>query len=53
MVKRNSNLPSSDGGIITGLDSSYHSKITFSPKLVILFAIVCVFIIWLITFISK
>ena len=53
MVKKGISLPSGQGGLVTSFNSNLHSKIKFPPKVVILFCLICVFIIWIITFLSK
>ena len=39
-------LPSGQGGLIGGFSSSHKTKVEFSPKLVLYFALFVVFLIW-------
>ncbi|MFW5704849.1 MAG: hypothetical protein ACOCXG_03310 [Nanoarchaeota archaeon] len=48
MAKRQGgvSLPSGQGGLLGGLSSSYKTKVTFGPKVVIYFALLVVVFIW-------
>mgnify|MGYP006270275801 CR=1 len=45
-------LPSGQGGLVGGFSTSYKSKISFSPKLVIVFSLLVVIFIWIL-FVSS
>ena len=45
--KQGVSLPSGQGGIIGGVESAYHTKVEFSPKFVIFFAILVVIVVFL------
>ncbi|MCA9486906.1 hypothetical protein H6501_04515 [Candidatus Woesearchaeota archaeon] len=45
--QRGISLPSGQGGLIGSVSSTYHSKIGFSPKFVVVFSLLVVFIIFL------
>ncbi len=45
--QRGVNLPSGQGGLLGGFTSSYKTNYQFSPKVVIAFALLVVFFIWL------
>jgi preprotein translocase subunit Sec61beta len=48
MAKRGGiSLPSGQGGLVAGLSTSYKSKIEFSPKFVVVFAIAIVVFVFL------
>lgn len=40
-------MPSGQGGLTGSFSTTYHTKIEFSPKLVIYFSLAVVFFIWL------
>lgn len=44
---RNVSMPTGQGGLIGGFDSSLKTKIEFGPKFVIVFAILVVVFIWI------
>ena len=45
--QRGVSLPSGQGGLIGGVSSSYHSKVTFSPKFVIVFSLAVVVLVFI------
>lgn len=46
-------MPSSSGGLIGSFNSTFESKVQFSPKLVIYFAIGVVIFIWILSNMYK
>jgi len=44
--QRGVSLPSGQGGLLGGVPSSYKTKVEFSPKLVVVFALSVVVFIW-------